>query len=197
MTKPLLFLTGFGAFEDVDVNPSGRVVELLAAEPALTCDLCALELPVTFHGSGERIEAELAGLAPRRPDGFLSLGVHRGPNFRLERRARRVLASGRPDNDGVVGETVDLGGPEELTTLLDVERLAMTLRDAGAREVTISDDAGGYVCERVYRKVLEQGAALDVPALFLHVPPISFASVEEQLPIVRTFVESLARQLIV
>ena len=97
------------------------------------------------------------------------------------------MGTGRPDNAGVVGEELDLPDGPELRTTADLEALADVLRAAGAPEVEVSTDAGGYVCERVFRHGLESG----IPALFLHVPPIATMPVREQLPIVRAVAGAL------
>ena len=45
----------------------------------------------------------------------------------------------------------------------------------------LSASAGGYVCERVLRWLLEEGAARSVPAFFVHLPPLDVSPLEEQL----------------
>ena len=57
----------------------------------------------------------------------------------------------------------------------------------------ISEDAGGYLCERVFRAGLEVGVA---PALFLHVPPLEVMGAEEQTEVVLAFLERLVGQLL-
>jgi pyroglutamyl-peptidase len=183
----ILLLSGFGPFEGVPDNPSGRAAEALAADPGIH----AVVLPVSFRAAPRALDAALAALAPSVPAALIGLGVHRGPEFRLERRACRPLRSGRPDLDGVCASAIPLEGPPELCTGIDLEALAGELRAAGAERVRISDDAGGYVCERLYRHSLEAGARLGVPAVFLHVPPLLALPLERQLPVVRGLIRAV------
>jgi pyrrolidone-carboxylate peptidase len=183
-----LLVTGFGAFEGVEENPSGRLALALHAPPACV----GVELPVTFRGAPLALDAALASLEGP-PLAILSLGVHPGPSFRLERQATTALRPGRIDNEGVTGDSLGLVGAP-LQTALDLEALDAVLRAAGAGEPELSSDAGGYVCERTYRHGLERGMELEVPALFLHVPPAEVLPVASQLPIVARLASEVARQ---
>ena len=189
MDHGLLFITGFGAFEDVDVNPSGHLARTLGADTGVR----GLELPVSFRAAPLAIDAALEELAPSRPLAILATGVHPGSSFRLERRARARLGAGRPDNDGVSADALEIADSPDLETALELELLAESLRAAGASQVELSRDAGGYVCERVYRHVLEIGEREGIPALFLHVPPVAFVPVAEQLAPVRALMGALRR----
>ena len=184
-------LTGFGAFLDVQQNPSGQLALALAAAPPGGVELRGIELPVSFLRAPERIDEALA----QDPDYdfFLSMGVHRGPSFRPERVGRAFLHSRQPDNDGLLGGQVALDGGPPLETPFALAPLARALAH-GRLEVELSSDAGGYVCERVCRHIYRRAAERGRPALFLHVPPLASASLEEQLPVVSALIEELARQ---
>ena len=185
---PLVLVTGFGPFPGVEHNPSGELALALAADPPPGAAVRADVLPVTFDGVGAAYDELLAGSAP---DVLLSLGVHRGPEFRLERRARGRLETSRPDAAGRVGGVLELSDEPELACGYDLEELARVLIAAGAASVRLSSDAGQYVCERTYHHVLTRARERGLPALFLHVPPLEFASVEEQLAVVRPLVAHL------
>ena len=195
MESPLLLITGFGAFEGVEENPSGALASSLDGDPGVV----GVELPVTFRGSAEAWDEALAGLAPRRPAALLSLGVHRRGSFRLERRAGATLSTGRPDCAGETGDALSGamgGGAGDLATTLLLEPLAEALRAGGWEgEGEHSEDAGGFVCERIYRHVLMRGAELGVPGLFLHVPPLAAAPLERQVGPVRSLGEALRAQV--
>lgn len=190
----LLFVTGFGPFFRVTRNASGEVARALAAAPPPGWDVVAHELPVTFAGAPPALEAALDALAPRIPDLLLALGVHREGWFRLERRARPRLDSAKPDNDGVYAAALGPVGERELATPLDLAALAERLRRAGAAEARVSEDAGGFVCERAYLAALEAGRRRGFPALFLHVPPAERLDPAEQAAILRRFLAELARE---
>lgn len=195
MEPALLLVTGFGAFEAVEDNPSGALARALASDPGVF----GVQLPVTFQGSGEAWDDALASLEPRRPAALLSMGVHPGSSFRLESRAGTELLRDRPDTTGETGAALcgAMGGPEgDLFTGLELAPLEEALRSGGwTAAIELSSDAGGYVCERIYRHVLVRGAELGVPGLFLHVPPLAVANLEEQLGPVRALVAALRAQL--
>lgn len=200
--KQTLLLTGFTPFLDVSVNPSGEIAERLhghvLARPAdtATADTNTIEvvgavLPVSFARAPLAHANALRSLgAP--PVAIVSLGVHRGDQFRLETRASATFASGQPDNDGLMGAEVRLEGPELLETPFDLGQCEAWLRDAGAPSTMISNDAGGYLCERVFRAGLD---VPDVPALFLHIPPVESQDVDSQARVVLGFLERLIASL--
>jgi pyroglutamyl-peptidase len=195
---PLVVVTGFGPFPGVEVNPSGAVALALAGlgpDALGGARVRARVLPVSVARAGDAVDALLAELddtEPVPPAALLSLGVQREPRFRLELRARARLTSERPDADGQAVAGTRLEGEEERRTTLDLEELAGVLEAAGAGDVHRSDDAGGYVCERVYHHVLGRAAELGVRGLFLHVPPEDAVPAERQVPVVAALVAALA-----
>jgi pyroglutamyl-peptidase len=188
---PLVLVTGFGPFPGRAVNPSRDVAFALEREPPPGVRVVARELPVTFRGAPAAIREALAELAPRRPAVLLGLGVQPEPWFRLERRARGTYRGVRVDNDGATADGLALELGPDRACGLDLERLAAALRAAGAGDVRLSDDAGGYVCEVTFHTLL--GLAQGAPTVFLHVPPAEVLDAVEQTPIVRTLVAELAR----
>lgn len=185
-----MLVTGFGPFPGCVDNPSRDVARALEREPPAGVRVVARELPVTFRGAPEGIREALAELAPKHPTALLGLGVQPDPWFRLERRARGRYRGVRADNDGATPDDLALElGPSRESTL-DLEHLAEVLRAAGARDVRLSDDAGGYVCEVTFHTLL--GLAGGAPAVFLHVPPASVLDAAAQTPIVRALVAELA-----
>ncbi len=197
MQPTRIAITGFGAFggeSDVAVveNPSRAIAFELEREPPPDVRVVALELSVTFERAPRELERWLSRLA-EPPDALLGLGVQsRGGVYRLERRARARLEGDRRDNDDRGADEATRGLSGELSTSLELTRLAAALRSGGAGDVVCSDDAGGFVCERVYHALLERGRSLGVPALFLHLPTVAQAPVAEQTRIVRALVVELA-----
>lgn len=179
MVAPLVVVTGFGPFLDVAENPSGKVAMLLAEDPPPGIEVRGFELPVSFANSPRALAASLAGLG-QRPDLLLGLGVHRGNNFRVERRARCVLDSHKPDDEGVFASALAPLGDRDLETPFDLSRLSTALESPHLEPTQYSEEAGGYVCERTYHALLSQSEHEGVPALFIHVPKEEFLSVEEQ-----------------
>src|SRR5262245_26864766 len=101
--EPLVFVSGFGPFETVGLNPSGEIALALAASPPAGTGVRAVVLPVSFARAPETWDAAFAELAGqgRRPDLVVALGVAKRPGFRLERFASPELKLvPRADVDG-------------------------------------------------------------------------------------------------
>ena len=192
MESGLLFVTGFGPFEGVPENPSGLLARALDREGGMV----GVELPVTFEGSARAWDEAFARLT-RPPTALLSMGVHPGSALRIEVRARPHLRSTKLDNEGRCGADLSGrmgGGAGDLETNLDPPPLIAALRSGGWRgAIECSRDAGGYVCERIYRHVLVRAAEQGIPGLFLHVPPLERASLEELLGPVTALARHLGR----
>lgn len=194
----MVLITGFGPFPGVTDNPSIAVARALAQEPPRGVDVVARELPVTFEGAPAEVAAGVAELGDRATPGavvLLGLGVQPDPTFRLEQRARGQLTGARADSSGQTASAVGVDAGHDLETALDLERLAQVLREAGAPSVALSEDAGGYVCERTYHALLSCAHARGLTALFLHVPPAEVMAPAEQAPLVRALVAELVRQV--
>ncbi|MCA9000702.1 MAG: hypothetical protein KDB61_02180, partial [Planctomycetes bacterium] len=161
MGAPFLLVTGFGAFENVADNPSGRLAEVMD----LRADAVGLRLPVTYGEVESLLDAALTGAA-RGTVGILALGVHRGGEFRLEERSGASDVSERP---AAAGAPSPAGPRLALWSGFDLEACARACAQAGPHPVRLSQDAGGYVCDFLYGLALAKARALGVNALFLHV----------------------------
>jgi pyroglutamyl-peptidase len=103
---------------------------------------------------------------------WIGLGVSRPapPTLILETLARNRLTSERADVDGAVakGSDVDPQGPPALPSRLPLTAIRRALRQAGHAH-SLSDDAGGYVCNAVFYaglRAMPEGR----PGGFVHVP---------------------------
>lgn len=191
---PLLLVTGFEPFLDVRQNPSGLVVESLLSDPPDGLRLAGGVLPVSLERVPAAYDALLAA-APEAPRALVALGVQKKPWYRLERRAQAVLRSRKRDNDGLLARGVTLAGAACLECVLDLTVLAADMDAAGAGDVRISDDAGGYVCERTYHHLLTRAAERGIPGLFLHVPPLAAAPLDAQRRAVTALLGAVARRI--
>jgi len=177
--RPLVLTTGFGPFEDVPENPSERIALGLAASPPPGIEVVAEVAPVSFARAPQALAGALERLAPRSPDLLLGLGVHRRAGYRVELRARAGLTKrGRTDVDGIAAAEADTSSGADLRTEVEDAVRAFV---AGDESFYLSEDAGGYVCERLYRAHLEHGLQLRRPALFVHVPHLVHARLEAQV----------------
>jgi pyrrolidone-carboxylate peptidase len=186
---PLVLVSGFGAFEKVDENPSGAIARALALDPPRGLRVRARVLPVSFARAPEGWDALLARSG--RPALCLGIGVAKKPGFRLERYARPELKRvPRPDVDGRSAHEFSRRGAT-LESSLDLARLLAGLRRRGVADVRISRSAGGYVCERIYHHLLVRASERGVPGLFVHVPPLRFTPLARQVRVLRWVLEEL------
>ena len=191
MAKARLLMTGFGPFGDVSRNPSGWIAEQLAQVSPEDLQVTSQVLPVTFEDAPVVLERFVNAHESPAPRALLSLGVHPRPGFCLESRARPRPTSKSVDNAGQVGFQ---GNPTSIqlkdrSPSFDVGALhkALSLDD-----VSISTDAGGYVCDWVFQHLLAHGQRLAIPALFLHVPPFDQATEEHLLEVTSRVAHALA-----
>ena len=166
--RPAL-VTAFGAFADVERNPSEDLLQALR-ERLGTEAFAGETLPVEYQTAGRRIE-EL--IEVHRPGAVLLLGVaRRAEAARFETIARNLDDCDTPDNAGCLrlGEVIDPEGPERLETTLApafVERVR-----AHGLQIELSDDAGGFLCNHVFYRARAALERLEVEAGcgFLHLP---------------------------
>ena len=187
-----LLLTGFGPFGPYETNPAWETARALDGRLFGDARVVAARLDVTYEDAPEQLRQALEA---HRPDLVVCLGVAPGPALRLERFAHNRDTSAQPDNAGVVHEdrVIRAGAPERLATRLPVDRLLEALRSAGIEEVVTSDDAGGYLCNHVFYRLLDEVDPSKV-AGFVHVPPREGPWDAARLErAVRVILETLAR----
>lgn len=116
----------------------------------------------------------LQALRHIRPDAVLLLGEAAGSKtIRLETRAWNEMDFRIPDIAGrlITARTVRSGGPDQLPSTLPLDRI-LTALDADGHPVSLSDDAGRYLCNQVFYRTMEslktKGSA--IPAGFIHLP---------------------------
>ncbi len=185
-----VLVTGFGPFADVRVNASGVVATSLDGAVVGGVGVRGVVLPTAF---GEA-RATIAGLAQHEACvGAVALGVWRGNEVRLERRARGIVTSEHADVRGEVWLGRELGA--EMTTTVPIDEWAEAVGS------WVSEDCGGYVCNAVYQALLEaiagrsrapRGAGRQ--AVFMHVPrDVGVRGVAATRAMVHAVVERVAR----
>ncbi|MFH1556637.1 MAG: peptidase C15 [Pseudomonadota bacterium] len=164
-----ILICGFGPFPGVPKNPSAQVARRLGqlARPIFADMERHLEILPTRWAALDRAEARIRAL---KPDAILLLGVaSRRRVVCVESRA--VNAAGSfPDASGAAMTTRKLSeGPAEIRSSADLPRLLAAMRTAGL-PVALSRDAGRYLCNGLYYRVLALTAGRDVPVVFVHLP---------------------------
>jgi pyroglutamyl-peptidase len=166
--RPTLLLTGFEPFGDWTRNVTAEAVSALDGELRNGVTVRAVVLPVAWPRA-----AEVLGRALDRakPAAVLAFGIHgkkRGA-FRVETRAANELRFRIKDNEGKQfrGRAIDPRGERALEASLPAGELLAALRARGL-SARCSRDAGRFLCNAVYYSIL----ARDLPAAFIHVPPL-------------------------
>lgn len=167
-----VLVTGFAPFGSHSVNPSTAIAHALdGIERDGVAFVAHAPLPVRY---AEAAEAALDAARQRRVDAIVALGLAAGTSHvRIERRAHNRATAREPDAGGRVcaAEDAEPGGAVSLTTTLDADAIVNDLESAGLA-CAPSDDAGGYVCNDLYYRLLAAAARGDGPnhVLFVHVP---------------------------
>ncbi len=183
-----LLLTGFEPFGEVRVNPSWECVKGLDGEVWGGRVLVrAVRLPVSYGRGPARLREEIEAF---RPDAVAMFGVaQKRAVVSLERVAANRCDATVEDNDGAaLGGGIDPAGPASRESTLPLGRIRTALEKAGI-PVEWSDDAGGYLCNRVF---WEARSVFAGPAGFIHVPPFEAMGEEALRRGVRAAAEAVA-----
>jgi pyroglutamyl-peptidase len=199
--KARLLVTGFEPFGGQAVNPSERMVRLIAAAAPAGAVVSTRVLPVAYRRAfppvAEALETE-------RLRGALLLGLGAGrATLDFERFGVNWRGGTQPDNDGlrIAGEEIDPAGPAAYFTTLPVDAMVAACRAAGA-PTGVSSHAGTYLCNQVLYQTLRHCDRHDLKCRvgFVHLPYLpeqatgSEASVSEESMIagLRAAIERLA-----
>lgn len=163
---PRLLVTGFGPFPGAPRNPTEALVERIVQRADL--GLRAIVVGRVLATTWAEIEAFPALLREIDPDAVLMLGLaRRARTFRIERVARARVAAA-VDAEGRRGKPSTASGPAALATTAPAHAIVTAIRARGL-PAAVSDDAGAYLCNALYRSALAIAAGR--PTVFLHLPP--------------------------
>jgi pyroglutamyl-peptidase len=177
-----LLVTGFGAFRDIDVNPSSWLAEQLAGLAISTLSGITYQVLEVSYAA---VDDFLAGLDSDSFDIWLMIGVHgNAERMHLETVGRNVVGAGA-DVRGVVA------GPGMIDPSMP-PAVSGTLFDAGCEgeHACLTVDAGGYLCNYLYFQGLARFPEKRIG--FLHVPRVEMMDLADQLVEVRRITSALA-----
>lgn len=162
-------ITAFTAFDRFAVNPSALIAERLERPYVL--------LEVAYAA----VDAFVSELDEDRFDCAMMLGVAgNSSDFRLERVARNHVGPTRDVRGFVPGDpTIDPAA----AALIPGTLWSPALLANPPEQVVASDDAGGYLCNYLYFRMLHRFQGK--PVGFLHVPPLEKVGLERQVEVVR------------
>ncbi|TWH01285.1 pyroglutamyl-peptidase [Mesorhizobium sp. J18] len=174
--RPRILVTGFSVFPGAPVNPTEKVIERLRGDAVWLArhgNIRLEVLPVEYGQIPGRLEALGNEFAP---DIAIHFGLSaKAEGFTLERLARNEIAAGRPDNAGCLPELTQIvGGGGDIAATLPVKAIQEALV-ARNLPVSLSDDAGGYLCNYLFYHSCGQVCAGFAPDMagFIHVPPLA------------------------
>lgn len=206
-TVHTILLTGFGPFPGVPENVTAQLVPALARRARATFADTAVHTEIFDTAWTSAPQRAAALIAEHRPALALHFGVAReARGFRIERIAQNVCRDA-PDATGCLplSATLDHAGPDVRSAALDAEAIAVHLEARGF-PVSLSDDAGAYLCNAVlYHSLAAAEALSDAPGEacrsgFVHIPsdlsrpPLTFPeALEGALEIVRACLTQIER----
>jgi pyroglutamyl-peptidase len=147
-------VTGFGPFQGVEVNPSETLAKASGVPHVI--------LDVTYAAA----EGFVQTLDSLSYDNLLMLGVASNRSQMSVELEAKNLRSGA-DVAGVSADgVIDLHGPQALKSTMWTHELVELLKLEFPHEVSLSFDAGTYLCNYLYYKALQ---ILTIPRVgFLH-----------------------------
>ncbi len=171
--QPLILATGFSVFPGAPENPTAWVMQELKTSGWLPprARLATRILPVYY----DMWENELGPLlAQAKPDAIVAFGLSaKATGFTLESTAHNRFGLGRPDASGTPppGDKINDDGPADYRSQLPLREIASTLMRADL-PVDRSDDAGDYVCNMLFYRLMAHVEATGAPRIagFVHVP---------------------------
>lgn len=172
MPQRIILATGFSIFPGAPENPTAWVMSELERtgwQPE-GARLATRTLPVRF----DLWESELQPLlVSTKPDAVVSFGLSaKATGVTLESTARNVVATDRLDFTGATSprDRVSVEGPGILPTRLPLREISLALQRENV-PMARSDDAGDYLCNLLFYKLMEFAEAGGPKvAGFIHVP---------------------------
>ncbi|XP_059448471.1 uncharacterized protein LOC132179725 [Corylus avellana] len=202
-----IHVTGFKKFQGVAENPTESIVtnlkdfvERRGLPPGATLGSCTVietagdgALPLLY----QTLESSISSTTNNEQVVWLHLGVNSGAlKFAIEKQAVNEATFRCPDELGwqpqqlpIVSEDGETSRARE-TSCCTAEILKYLKK--GGFDVTISDDAGRFVCNYVYYHSLRLAEQKGHKSLFVHVPLFSRINEETQMRFVASLLEAIA-----
>lgn len=193
MQRINVVISGFGPYEDLEVNPSYEVSHALAnSENAATMQpsddvllhVTSVALPISFANAWPEL---LATIEREQADIVIATGVkHAARGVLLERCATNVIDTNKPDADNSRPERAKIveEGPAAYWTRLPLRKILQCFAHDRIAS-TLSSDAGTYVCNSLFYQLLNwaSGQSRNVLAGFVSFPPVAVGKARCGLPL--------------
>jgi pyroglutamyl-peptidase len=169
-TQPgTILVTGFEPFGGDKTNGSWEAVQHLQGKRFSGATVMVAELPVVWGKAGEQLHRLILKY---HPEAVIAFGQAGAEPVRLETIAHNVRQNYK-DNAGALPPTdvISASAPQALDTALDVAAIQKNLQ-AAKIPVVESKDAGGYLCNETFYRLMNDPDAQTTPRGFVHVPPL-------------------------
>ncbi|XP_012573830.1 uncharacterized protein [Cicer arietinum] len=203
-------VTGFKKFQGVPINPTEAIVSNLkdyverkGLPAGVTLGSCTV-LDVAGDGALPQLYQTMESVVSKTDSKsnenvvWLHLGVNSGAvRFAVERLAANEATFRCPDELGWQPQQVpivleDGGISRTRETSLSVDAILKFLKKGREYDVTISNDAGRFVCNYVYYHSLRFAEQKGNKSLFVHVPLFSRIDEETQMGFTASLLEAIA-----
>jgi pyroglutamyl-peptidase len=170
-----LLLTGFAPFAGDEVNPSAELARYFHRQNfAPGWEVHGLVLPVNAARAWAMVQRAIRRY---EPSAIMALGLSGRGEITPEALARNAIDYPMPDNDGVMCRAMHgvrrLARDAKLRSPAPVAAVVSAMQATGAA-VRLSEDAGSFVCNHLYLRLLYRTRLPSHPAhgrsLFVHVP---------------------------
>lgn len=169
-----VLISGFEAFGGKDVNPTALLVDALKnrnIEIPVELKVDQVLLPVTFEDSFRVLQDKINVF---NPDIVICFGLAtKRETIELENLAVNKIHADIQDNAGKApqNEMINASGPETFLATLPIQGIAGALQKEGF-EVKVSNDAGNFVCNYLFYRLMETNQDTERLCGFIHVPDL-------------------------
>jgi pyroglutamyl-peptidase len=171
-----ILIAGFGPFPGAPFNPSALLTAALTRRRRPALSDIEIESHV-FATAYAAVDRDLPKLLARKPDAVLIFGLAASrPHMCIETRARNAVAPLSTDASGRRPHraTIDAGAPRSLSGNAPSAPLLNALRRSGL-PARLSRDAGCYLCNYAYWRVLQHVEENRPLVQFVHIPQVRTA----------------------
>jgi len=186
----VILLSGFEPFGGYPVNSSWEAIRKLGGQKIDDFLIKTVLLPVEYHGSAEKLLDEIK---QDQPSIIVAFGMAAADFVRLESTAKNYIGMEK-DNAGIapVSREISANGAFEYHGTLPLVKIKELLI-SNQIKVSLSDDAGDYLCNYIYYRLMSQK---DEPGVkycgFVHLPPLDSVYTPDKLTgIVKLIIEAI------
>ena len=171
--QKFVLVTGFEPFGGEKTNGSWEAVQHLDGTVIADKQIVSYQLPVRWEKASEKL---LGLIQEIHPVAVIAFGEAGAQAVRVEMVAKNFRDQYR-DNSNKMPETnlISTSAPPSLRTTLNIDLITMRLQEASI-PVTLSKDAGGYLCNETFFNLMNFSTAdklLNIRRGFIHVPPLN------------------------